>query len=39
VAAEGVVLTFLVILGIYLVFEFAVAIIDIASNNKSNLRQ
>jgi hypothetical protein len=39
VAAGGVVLTFLVILGIRLVFELAVAIIHIAENTKSNLRR
>jgi len=39
VAADGVVLTFLVILGIRLVFQLAVAIIHIAENTKSNLRR
>ena len=39
VAAGGVVLTFLLILGIRLVFELAVAIIHIAENTKSNLRR
>jgi hypothetical protein len=39
VAAGGVVITFLLILGIRLVFELAVAIIHIAENTKSNLRR
>ena len=39
VAAGGVVLTFLLILGIRLVFELAVAVIHIAENTKSNLRR
>jgi hypothetical protein len=39
VAAGGVVITFLVILGIRLVFELAVAIIHTAVNTKSNLRR
>jgi hypothetical protein len=39
VAAGGVVLTFLVILGIRLVFELAFTIIRIAENTKSNFRR
>jgi len=35
VAAGGVVLTFLLILGIRLVFEFAVAVLQIAENTKN----
>jgi hypothetical protein len=38
VAVGGVVITFLVILGIRIVFELAVAIIHIAENSRSNLR-
>ena len=37
VAAGAMVITFLVILGIRLVFELAVAVIHIAENTKSNL--
>jgi hypothetical protein len=39
VVAVGVTITFLVILGIRLVFELAVAVIHIAENTKSNLRR